>query len=287
MNINTNANCGACGAPCSGEQTHANSVVDQSSGTFGTCISCGSLRVLDKIDYNALYSKRDSSNYPSAGNTILVNLKQWYLRRTAKSLVELIASPSAKILDYGCGGGEFSNAIHSLGFTSVYACDMQLDRPQTLSSDVQYSGIVDIANTGLFDIIVMRHVLEHIEYPQPILQRLACQLAPGGQILIEVPNSRSLFRKLLGSRWPGYFYPFHVHVFSEQGLSALANRCGLAVKAVTQCNSPIFGVFLMGLGIKRTYARTLSIFFYPGQCILNQLTNRQEAIRITLQKRWP
>lgn len=277
-------NCGACDAPCSGEQIHVNSAIGHSSGTFGVCIGCGSLRVLDKIDYKNMYAKRDSSNYPSAGNSIFVYLKQWYLRKAANSLLASIAAPTAKILDYGCGGGEFANAVHARGLVSVHACDMQAERPQTLSPEVKYSSIPNIEATGPFDIILMRHVLEHIESPQSTLKELACHLAPQGQIIIEVPYSRSLFRRLLGSRWPGYFFPFHVHVFSEQGLRVLASRCGFVVNDVSPCNTPVFGVFLMGLGFSRTFARTLSILFYPAQCLLNQLCNRPEAIRLTLQK---
>lgn len=277
--------CGACGAPCSGEQIHVNSAIDRSSGTFGVCIGCGSLRVLDRIDYKNLYATRCSSNYPGTGNRIFVYLKQWYLRKAARSLVASIAAPTARILDYGCGGGEFANAMHARGLSSVHACDMQAERPQTLSPAIRYSSISDIENTVPFDIIVMRHVLEHLESPQSILEELACQIAPKGQIIIEVPYDRSLFRRLLGRRWPGYFFPFHVHVFSEQGLRVLANRCGFVVNDVSPCNTPILGVFLMGLGFSRTFARTLSMLFYPAQCLLNQLCNRQEAIRVTLQKR--
>jgi SAM-dependent methyltransferase len=277
-------NCGACDSPCSGSKVHVQSVMDNSMGVFGVCEGCGSLRVLDKIDYSKLYLTRDSSNYPNAENKVLVKLKQWYLRKIAKTLLLSVAKPSAKILDYGCGGGEFANAMNSLSLASIYACDMQADRPQTLNQKIKYSATDGVAKTSPYDIIVMRHVLEHIEHPQLAIKEVMQYLVPGGKLLIEVPNSNSLFRSLLGNKWPGYFFPFHIHVFSERGLRQLAEHCGMRVSSVALCDTPILGVFFMGFGVPRTFARILSMLLYPVQRLLNQLTNRQEAIRITLEK---
>lgn len=47
-----------------------------------------------------------------------------------------------------------------------------------------------------FDVIILGHVLEHVEDPVAILQRLKDWLVPGtGRVLIAVPNARSLHRQ--------------------------------------------------------------------------------------------
>lgn len=54
---------------------------------------------------------------------------------------------------------------------------------------------------GLFDTIILIHVLEHVEFDREALNHLYSLLKPGGMILIEVPALRSLFSihdKILG-----------------------------------------------------------------------------------------
>lgn len=45
-----------------------------------------------------------------------------------------------------------------------------------------------------FDSIVMEHILEHVEHPVALLQRVKRWLAPAGRILIGVPNGHSIHR---------------------------------------------------------------------------------------------
>jgi len=45
-----------------------------------------------------------------------------------------------------------------------------------------------------FDTIIMSHVLEHIEQPVPVLQKIRTWLASDGVFIVSVPNARSIHR---------------------------------------------------------------------------------------------
>jgi len=47
-----------------------------------------------------------------------------------------------------------------------------------------------------FDAIIASHVLEHVDDPVALLRRMAGWLAPGGRLVIVVPNKESLHRRL-------------------------------------------------------------------------------------------
>jgi trans-aconitate methyltransferase len=47
-----------------------------------------------------------------------------------------------------------------------------------------------------FDNVVLGHVLEHVEQPRALLERVRGWLAPGGRVLAAVPNARSIHRQL-------------------------------------------------------------------------------------------
>ena len=47
-----------------------------------------------------------------------------------------------------------------------------------------------------FDNVVLGHVLEHVEQPRALLERVRGWLAPGGRVLAAVPNARSIHRQM-------------------------------------------------------------------------------------------
>lgn len=276
--------CGACGNNTLDKKIKVKSSIGGEDGTIGVCSYCGSTRVVDSVDYDALYQTRESTNYPVERSGLLICLKQLYFKQEISALRPYIKNSTQRVLDYGCGGGEYANVLTRESLCQLYACDVQLERPSTLSRDVDYISINDIANHGVFDLIIMRHVLEHVEDAYSGLVKLSSSLNRHGKIFIEVPNANSFFCKLLGRLWPGYFYPYHVHVFTEKGLILLAKRANLSLISVRKKQTPIFGVYFMHLGMHRTLARVLSILCYPIQCLIGWVTQRHEALEIVLEK---
>lgn len=57
--------CVACGQVCDGADHEAVSYVDSGNGHFRECTVCGTLNVVESIDYDDLYADRASSNYAS------------------------------------------------------------------------------------------------------------------------------------------------------------------------------------------------------------------------------
>ena len=62
---------------------------------------------------------------------------------------------------------------------------------------------------GVFDAVIMRHVVEHFHSPRSVLKRSADHLRPGGLIFISTPNFDSLDRRVFGANWYDYDTPRH------------------------------------------------------------------------------
>lgn len=78
-----------------------------------------------------------------------------------------------------------------------------------------------------FDIIIFRHVLEHLLNPSEALRKVHSLLNPEGVIYLAVPNAEgpfNLFRKGLHT---SFFRPVHVSYFCEGNLARLALQVGL------------------------------------------------------------
>lgn len=91
-----------------------------------------------------------------------------------------------------------------------------------------------------FQTIVLGHVLEHVEDPVAVLQRVARWLAPEGRVFAAVPNARSLHRQAAVSM--GLLtqedalntldlHHGHRRVFNPETLRAAFTQAGLAIEA--------------------------------------------------------
>jgi len=102
--------------------------------------------------------------------------------------------PGAKVLDVGCGNGNNSRQMASLGF-DVLGIDVSaktIDTARRLNTykNLRFENIpaeeLDIIDK--FDAIICSEVIEHLHVPQPVVRTLAKLLKPDGVLLVTVPN---------------------------------------------------------------------------------------------------
>jgi SAM-dependent methyltransferase len=96
---------------------------------------------------------------------------------------------------------------------------------------VHSTGIDGLATLpkGSIHVVVLSCILEHEIEPLPLLRACRERLAPGGRIVVKVPNHACLARRIRGPRWCGYRWPDHVNYFTPGTLAAMASRAGLSV----------------------------------------------------------
>jgi len=135
--------------------------------------------------------------------------------RLARRLDRL--APPGPILDVGAGDGALVNALAHRG-RDVTGLEREGSGAHIRAGDI---GELD----GEWAAIVFWHSLEHLRAPGAALDRAARLLAPGGILVIAVPNSDSLQSQAFGDRWLALDLPRHlVHVPA----GALVDRLGAA-----------------------------------------------------------
>ncbi len=107
---------------------------------------------------------------------------------------------NAKVLNVGCGAGDFNQKAFEAGFL-VDGIEPDLDALRIAQirapkgSRLQNVGIFDFQPETLYDVIVMHDVLEHIEDDYATIQKLKSFMVPSSKslLIVSVPANQWLF----------------------------------------------------------------------------------------------
>lgn len=128
----------------------------------------------------------------------------------------------AKVLDYGCGAGEFIKYIQKDFNTFGYEPDEDARKIATEKATKTkiISDLHSIENFSL-DVITLWHVFEHIENQKEILELFSEKLNENGVLIIAVPNHTSYDAQYYKTNWAAYDVPRHIFHFSKNGMEKL------------------------------------------------------------------
>jgi SAM-dependent methyltransferase len=149
------------------------------------------------------------------------------------SLTRLPYHGQGRLLDFGCGAGWFSRRMQQRGWR-VTAMDPHEGSTRFLAEEF---GLTTLTGTlphpqvreGSFDVVVMGASLEHVHCPHEVVGAARRALAPGGLLVLTVPNLASRGFAWFGEDWYGLHLPFHLLHFTEVTLCDLMRRHGLEV----------------------------------------------------------
>ena len=156
------------------------------------------------------------------------------------------ARPDLHVLDFGCGNGGLLTRLRDRGLCHLYGFDF--DPKAREAARAQGFRVFDrldeaLAHTPAFDVIVLNHVLEHLDDPESVLRTLMGSLAGGGEIRLRTPNAASLLSRLFGDAWRGYETPRHLHLFNPHSIRRLADRLPGVTALVRTENGLLPGIF--------------------------------------------
>ena len=118
----------------------------------------------------------------------------WVLKRAPKG---------ARFLELGVGDGvTIRHLSPHFTYEIVEGASMLVDTAKRLSSEskrdfrVHHSWFEEFQPDEQFDFVYASHVLEHVERPIDLLQRMKTWLKPSGELIVIVPNSESIHRRV-------------------------------------------------------------------------------------------
>ena len=185
-------------------------------------------KMLDKI-YNAQYFL--------AGDDPLAQERMWKLKRETAHLyldniMSLAHTVPGKLLEIGCGTGDFLLEAQSQGFDvsgleiSSDAVDIANNRLKII---VVRQGTLEEAGfeKSSFDLIALFDVIEHVRDPLSFLDQIYGLLKPGGKVAIVTPSLDSWSAKLMGRHWMDYKLE-HLWYFNQYSIKRALIKSGFS-----------------------------------------------------------
>lgn len=144
--------------------------------------------------------------------------------------------PNGRILDVGCGSGEYLFVINQLGW-DTYGLEINEKAAAYARSkglNVITGETLDAAQlpSEYFDVVRFNHVLEHFPDPVGALRESYRILKSGGFLLITVPNVNSIEMDLFGKYCWQLVIPEHLFHFSSDSLKKLLDKAGFRVERI-------------------------------------------------------
>lgn len=159
----------------------------------------------------------------------------WPIRkRVEESIMGISYISGGKLLDIGCGGGQFLYNMQRLGW-DVFGVEIDRKAVKVAQEFYKlrniYSGTLEEVKfpSDTFDVITMFHVIEHTE--NPITTFIECHriLKPTGKLIVITPNIKSLGHYLFKKNYFSLFPPYHFYLFSPSTIRRCVEKAGLTI----------------------------------------------------------
>jgi 2-polyprenyl-3-methyl-5-hydroxy-6-metoxy-1,4-benzoquinol methylase len=153
-------------------------------------------------------------------------------RNLISELPRFLGRHPSSLLDIGCGDGVLLEVAcnHGLRCAGVEVSPNLLAKLRArFSGRAAIASDVNMLPDGVYDVVTLISVLEHVHEPYQVLRAALSRLVPDGVLLVNVPNSAGIPARLYGPRWDQIEPLVHLYYFTARTLSLMLERVGLRV----------------------------------------------------------
>ncbi len=160
----------------------------------------------------------------------------WWSNRFYAILARRAGRGGGRLLEVGSGLGHLAARLE--GHFETFAVDVN---PWALvkSKAVATRTPLSLASAealpfrdGVFEVVIIKHVVEHLPHPERAIAEAGRVLVPGGSLILSAPNLTSVARSWKKERWIGYRDPTHISLKEPAEWLDLLRTAGFRLRRV-------------------------------------------------------
>ncbi len=174
--------------------------------------------------YDEFYHGADIAGTKSLKNP---SYNRAYWQRQWRIIQGLISLRSGRVLDFGCGSGNF---LDNAGVDwEKYGVEISEEAGKvTEGKGIEIFKTLKQAGfpSEFFDLVTMFNTIEHLPNPKAVVDELAKTVKRDGLFVIMTGDTRSFKAKIKGKKWHMYRPPEHVGFFCAHSLDFIMRSLG-------------------------------------------------------------
>lgn len=184
----------------------------------------------NEADLPSYYESEEYISHTDSKRTLMdkvYQLVKTYSLKKKLKLINKLNGSKGHILDIGCGTGDLLSVCEKEGWKisgiepSKNARDLALNKISYKEGIKKDLSEFSDSSKGMFDVITMWHVLEHVPNLLEYIDRLKDLLSQRGYLIIAVPNFKSYDASHYKEFWAAYDVPRHLWHFSEKSINQI------------------------------------------------------------------
>lgn len=214
--------------------------IENADWVYVRCDDCGQMfhrRILapewvqkhytDWVSHEAMQQFTDSQNTPE-GHFQRARENVMHVLRIEKLTRGIRGRDAVRVLDFGCGYGEFLAVCDGFGFEASgidFSPDRRREGRVEILPNMDALKATTRAERG-FHAATLFQVLEHVTEPLEVLKSVAELVVPGGMLVLETPDCTSVTGIQTLSDYRNIHPLDHINAFVPATLISIAQRAG-------------------------------------------------------------
>lgn len=190
---------------------------------------------------------------------------EWYYNSTRKEMLPFVPTAARKVLDVGCGEGNFGALIKKEYGAEVWAIEYNSEAVIKAKEKLDHVlvgdaiELIEELECGAFDCVVILDLLEHLVDPFSFLKKAKHLLNDTGCIVLSVPNVlyiSNLYHFLIKKDWKynnhGILDVTHLRFFTKKSLIKILSELDYNIIELKGINPyrgilfPFFDILTLG-----------------------------------------